>query len=1035
MSRWKVPSALVCAMALAASAPQAVAEDAQAPIPQDALDEWWSAAGKLWTSSTAYQVEDVRFRDGVCSLHFKSGSFIPVYSGRLPVSERLVGVVFQGEGTMRVQFPERSDAWRFANHMVMRADQDPAEYGALAHAGASYETNIDRGLILSADPKVRKLLVDQEPYGSGVVIREGKGKLNEEYIITDNRGGLVAKLTATNLLPNRRELLVKSGLDPSAMLRQDRLLNEEFGLPGRYLRSIMDFHTDEAYRIASQTGKVLAPGGYDEWLTCFRDGLDQAESGYKSIAFSHGIDTDDNRRWERFSGQPYADPDAGEFKGAPVRMDAVAGDATVTAQPAKRGLVMKVQVESTIELRAVGGNLQYAMLSLPVGGALDDSFELDQLALADGRPVSAVALREDLSWGKLKASLSSASSEASSLSDLGSDSVSMGGGNAGGLSTGESISADTSDNNGPISTMADQFENDSVYDSEGYSQQERKQEILVVLPEPVMEGDTVELALDWHATWKYANWSTGNQVLGTTTGPQRFLPELLPSQGGTRWDFKVRVGTPGVSLRSRSVALSGDTVREWVDDDMWPWVEAEGVDARSPTVAIGQWQDLNDPPALGLPAVRVHLAGTHVAYLEQFPPEARRVVSYLQRFLPAYPQAEVEIYQGPSTFQSTALRRGMRTSVHGLVGVSTVKTNAVGDTSELESQNQYLSQTMIARQITSQYWGQLIAPATARDLWLPDALSDAYAAFYIRSAFGNEAYEDRMKAVRGLIEKVGEREGQADKAEAVRNRRFLSLTGATDLSDINPKLLKEYGLYVLGDMVRLRIGDQPYFFALDRLAERKSGQRVTTDELQQAFESASGQNLSEFFDYWVHGGYLPEITVETRIEEQADGKRRVHGCILSDIPFGRFEIPIQVSDTPDHPEWSDPKEAKSGRNSVKTKDDKDGTADDRSVSALVDVDDGRGHFIVPDRVGEVTVEADPLALVLAYQRKVKEGVDATTCEQEGLPRFTYGKATVRDEFVEYDRDAAHRAQGLEQEDDERGADKAIEEAGEGLETP
>ena len=53
--------------------------EALPPTYQAALNEYWSAAGKMFMGSTAYEVEKKRFRDGVCSYEFDEGVFIPVY--------------------------------------------------------------------------------------------------------------------------------------------------------------------------------------------------------------------------------------------------------------------------------------------------------------------------------------------------------------------------------------------------------------------------------------------------------------------------------------------------------------------------------------------------------------------------------------------------------------------------------------------------------------------------------------------------------------------------------------------------------------------------------------------------------------------------------------------------------------------------------------------------------------------------------------------------------------------------------------------
>ena len=120
MSRSLLSPFLLLASLLVASQPA----EAEVPTYQEALSTYWQAAGRMWMGSNAYRAEGTRFRDGVCEVELKDGILIPVYSGTPPVSERLVGVVWVGDGRLRMEFPERADAWRFANHMVIRGKED-----------------------------------------------------------------------------------------------------------------------------------------------------------------------------------------------------------------------------------------------------------------------------------------------------------------------------------------------------------------------------------------------------------------------------------------------------------------------------------------------------------------------------------------------------------------------------------------------------------------------------------------------------------------------------------------------------------------------------------------------------------------------------------------------------------------------------------------------------------------------------------------------------------------------------------------------
>ena len=40
----------------------------------------------------------------------------------------------------------------------------------------------------------------------------------------------------------------------------------------------------------------------DKWMTCFRDGRDESEMGYRAVAFSYGQDGDQRRRFKRCRG-------------------------------------------------------------------------------------------------------------------------------------------------------------------------------------------------------------------------------------------------------------------------------------------------------------------------------------------------------------------------------------------------------------------------------------------------------------------------------------------------------------------------------------------------------------------------------------------------------------------------------------------------------------------------------------------------------------------------------------------------------------
>ncbi len=961
MMRWITRSLPLIGLLLLPTA-QAGSADGP-PAGQDALVKWWRAAQDLWIGEDAYQAAGTRFDDGVCKAEFNDGIIIPVYSGRPPLSERVVGVLFIGKGdaagTLEVSFPQRGDAWGFANHMVAVGEKKPDEVRPIARQGAPYKVGITRAMILSADPSVERMLLNKMPIGGGTFRREQPdGEVDEEYVVTESRGKSKAKMISTNMLPQRTLRLEEAGLDPRAMIRQDRLLHEELGFPGAHLRAVADFRTEDRFHVAALDGSGLGPADYDQWMTCFRDGLGQSDVGGRAIAFTHGEDLNGKRRFQRISGAVFPQ-EGSDVVGRPkVMMHPVFADSRIEIRPVDRRTYQQVTVDSLLTVRAGGAALQHVALALPTTRAEKKSFKLLVVEDGEGNALPWVGLHADEAFFQDRGATVADANEESTQIDEGGDSqdVTQGGLNAPnlqglagaetGLGGGAPEVGETNDQSGPSSEVIGTpigMENQQEVQIETnlFDETSFRYEILVLLPQPVAKGEETQVRVKWEARWRYSNMSNARRQLGPTTGLQPYLPELLPAPGGTVWKAKTRLGVPPKGLWANTAALSGLTIDESTSEDGWRWVVSESKHARGAAVGVGKWADYAEPAARDMPGIKVHLLTGDAWGLQEFPPEIRRVVSFLERFLPKYPEEEIELYQSYAGFAPLQAAYGWHKKASGIVGIRTIKPTDVTDVGKLGEIRKTLAQQMIARQVAHQYWGQWIGPNSSRDVWITDALAEAYAIFYLRAALGKEHYESWVDSARQAIEDPTERVESTDQVN--RRRRPLSLTSASGLSDMSGHLLSRYGFFVLAHQLRNRVGDQGYFRALDRLARRRMGGWITTEDLQAVMEETSGEDLSDFFDFWVHGGRVPEVTIWVQ-QGGASEDLTVTGCVTSDQPFGSFDLPVRVTD-------------------------KDGA---RKVEALVDVDDGVGHFTVPGRQGKIEVLADPDGQLLLYERKVKK---------------------------------------------------------------
>lgn len=440
--------------------------------------------------------------------------------------------------------------------------------------------------------------------------------------------------------------------------------------------------------------------------------------------------------------------------------------------------------------------------------------------------------------------------------------------------------------------------------------------VRLLLPTPLAMGESVTVHVVHEDTWPYAVFSTeGTVALGQSSGLQGFLPAVLPYRIGAPWTFRVKVGVPAAS--PLVVAVSGRTVDE-TDEGGWRAVRAESEGRRGywPAVAVGRYVVADEPAQLGFPAVRARAFSTHYGTIEQFGPETRRVVQFYQGYLPPFPVAEVEVFEAPAAFDAFRW-----VAPHGMVNLQLMMSTAQVGATPTEP---HFESAVYAHELAHQYWGHLAPPANGEDFWIAESFSELFACMYVSAAFDARACEVRMKHNRQAWEAAGASERPA------------TLSGAY-ASAAQPAIVYDYGPYVLGEMLIRRIGREAFFSAIDVMLREHPHEPLTSERLRGYLEAASGRDLGPFFDFWVHGGRLPEL----ELTWSAKG-RRVSGTVRADVPFGTFDVPVVLRS----------KEAE--------------------LPVFVTVTDGTGTFEAEAPGSKPEVLLDPDGFVLARKRAVRK---------------------------------------------------------------
>ena len=238
-------------------AESSTASELSPAVDPSALSEWWKAAGRVRLSDTVYRIDpEKQLKHSRWRLlgRAKVWILVPVITGQAPVSERIVGYVFSGDGMLDVRFPERGETlglspiiWSLELVIQNRKFRD------IAHQRRPYRVGINQGLVLSADPKFSEILLGLEPVGGGMILTQEKGEMiGDTYVVTSQSGRARAKFTAVDVLAQRLDSMQQIGLDPRALLRQDRLMSDQLGFPGDVLRGIADFRTTDRFHLCSR---------------------------------------------------------------------------------------------------------------------------------------------------------------------------------------------------------------------------------------------------------------------------------------------------------------------------------------------------------------------------------------------------------------------------------------------------------------------------------------------------------------------------------------------------------------------------------------------------------------------------------------------------------------------------------------------------------------------------------------------------------------------------------------------------------------
>jgi tetratricopeptide (TPR) repeat protein len=201
-----------------------------------------------------------------------------------------------------------------------------------------------------------------------------------------------------------------------------------------------------------------------------------------------------------------------------------------------------------------------------------------------------------------------------------------------------------------------------------------------------------------------------------------------------------------------------------------------------------------------------------------------------------------------------------------------------------------VNNTLLANQVSRQWWEELISPATRNHLWLTNGFAAYSELLWAEHEKGPGAMDSQLHNV--MVESL-----TVDNLPVIQSAR---------LEDYSPELWAltgSKGASVLS-MLRYVIGDDNFFKALKAYAQQYPWKSVTTDDFRKVVDTVAGQDLGYFFIQWIESSGAssgaPEFKLEYTILRTQKGFR-VMGKISQDLDTFRMPVNLKI-ETEGNPE-------------------------------------------------------------------------------------------------------------------------------------
>jgi aminopeptidase N len=259
--------------------------------------------------------------------------------------------------------------------------------------------------------------------------------------------------------------------------------------------------------------------------------------------------------------------------------------------------------------------------------------------------------------------------------------------------------------------------------------------------------------------------------------------------------------------------------------------------------------------------IALYLKPGHEQFASSYGDEAAKILAFFSQEFGALPSGRLAIAEiGDGTVNGC--------SAPGLVALA-----SRGFSNPVNSR-------LLAYQISRQWWGNLVSPASPDDAFLDQGLATYSAAMYLESSAGENEFEDTMREIQ-----IG----------ALTHEEVAPIAQAGRLHEYTPEyqsIVYNKGAMVF-HMLRWVLGNDAYLKTLQAMARDYAWKSISTDEFEKLAEKTSNEQLTYFFAQWVSSTGVPQFKRTWAVYRTAKGYQVV-GKIQQDLDIFRMPVEIRV---------------------------------------------------------------------------------------------------------------------------------------------